>query len=103
MNRAPLEAIDEGADGDRALNEMPDLEGTRDFFAANPMQPAARGTPALRAVRGATEDARFNATLKIGRIVGRHLGEEAILRIIWGMKDSVRHAVGHQEFRILAM
>src|SRR6266852_4254990 len=67
------------------------------------MQCAADGTTALRAVRCATENARFDATLKIGRIVGGHFGEEAVLRIAWGMKDSVRHAVGNQKLWILAM
>jgi hypothetical protein len=75
---------------------MIDLYWTGQLDGSDPMQGAADGTTALGAVRRATENTRLDTALQVGRIVGRHLGEEAVIRIAWGMKDCVRHAVGNQ-------
>src|SRR5712675_992205 len=82
---------------------MIDLYWAGQLDGSDPVQGAADGTTALRAVRRATENARFDATLQVGRIVGRHLGEETIIGIAWRMKDSARHAVRNQELWIFAM
>ena len=82
---------------------MINLYWTGQLDGSDPVQGAADGTTALRAVRRASENTRFDAALQVGRIVGGHLGEEAVVRIAGGMKDGMGHAVGNQELWILAM
>src|SRR5258705_11368016 len=102
-NVAGAYAVHQCADGDRTADKMINLYWTGQLDGSNPVQGTADGTTALRAVRRATENARFDATLQVGRIVDRHLGEETIIRIAWRMKDSARHAVCNQELWIFAM
>src|ERR1700730_16561182 len=101
MNRAPLEAIDEGADGDRAFNKMSDLQRARDFFTANPMQPAAGGTAALRTVRRATKHAWLNTRFEIGGIVDGHFREKTVLGTAGGINKSPGDSGVHEELRKL--
>src|SRR5882762_2501807 len=102
-NVAGAYTVHQGADGDRAADKMIDLYWTGQLDGSDPVQGAADGTTALRAVRRAPENTGFDAALQVGRIVGGHFGEEAVVRIAGWMKDGMGHAVGHQELWNLAM
>src|SRR4029077_10589693 len=102
-NGAGAQAVHQRADRDRTSDKMIDLHWTGQLDGSDPVQCAADGTTALRAVRRATENTRLDTTLQVGRIVGRHLGEETIIRVARRMKDSASHAIGNQELRILLM
>src|SRR5882757_10167256 len=102
-NVAGAYAVHQCADGDRTADKMINLYWPGQLDGSDPMQGAADGATALRAVRRASENTRFNAALQVGRIVGGHLGEETVVRIAGGMKDGASHAVGNQELGILAM
>ena len=74
---------------------MADGRGPQNFLGADPMQAAAGGTTALRAIRGTPENAGLDARFKIGGIVRRHFGEEAIPRIFGWMDEGLSEALGH--------
>src|ERR1700704_2962450 len=97
MNRAPLEAIDERADGDRGLNEMPNLQGTRDLFGADPMQTAAGGAAALRTIGCATKHAGLDTRFEVGGIVDGHFREETVLRTARGINKGPGNSGVHEE------
>src|SRR6267143_7098050 len=82
---------------------MINLYWTGQLDGSDPVQGAADGTTAFIKDRRTTENTGFNAALQVGRIVGGHLGEEAVVRIAGGMKDGVGHAVSNQELWKLAM
>src|SRR5580704_4805688 len=101
MHRAPLETIDERADGHGGFDEMADCQRACEFFVTDPMQAAAGGTATLRAVRRAAENAGLDTRFEIGGKVDGHLGKKAITWTAGRMDESAAHAGVHEELRKL--
>lgn len=64
------------------------------------MEAAADGAAALRAIGIAAEDARFDAALEVGGIVGGEFGEDAIIGIGWGIDEGFRETFVEEHFGV---
>ena len=80
---------------------MIDLHGASDLERSDPVQAGADGATALRTVGSAAEDARFDAALEIGRIIGRQLRKDAVARVFRRTHESLADAFMKQELAIL--
>ena len=79
---------------------MADFEWAYYFFGFDPVEAAADGAAALRAIGSAAKNARFDAALEIGRIIGGHFREQTVVGIPRRMKKSLGHTRFEQEFRV---
>lgn len=79
---------------------MADLERAHDFFGSDPVEAAADGAAALRAIGSATKNARLDAAFEIGGIVGGHFREQTVVGIFRRTKKSLGHTRFEQEFWI---
>lgn len=70
LGNGGAEAVHEVADVNGGGDEVIDREWADNLFSADAMQAAADGAAALRAVRGAAEDARFDAASQVRGIIG---------------------------------
>src|SRR5580704_10212424 len=77
---------------------MADFERAYYLFGFRPVQGAADGAAALRAIRRTAEDARLDAAFEISRIVGGHFREEAIVGTFRWAEERFAHAFCEQEF-----
>lgn len=79
---------------------MIDLDGACYGDGSDPVQAAADGAAALRAIGGAAKDAGFDSAAKIGGIIGGHSGEDAVAGIFRGMEEGVGDAFVEEELGI---
>lgn len=77
---------------------MADFEWAYYFFGFDPVQGAADGAAALRAVGRAAENAGLDAAFEVGGIVGGHFREQAIVRIFGRTEERFAHAFREQKF-----
>jgi len=75
-----------------------DLERAYYLFGFDPVQGAADCTAALGAIGSAAEDAGFDATFEVGRIIGGHFREQAIVGILGRAEERFAHAFCKKEF-----
>ena len=99
MSAGPKSIHDE-PDFYRRSDKMIDLHRARHFGSADPVQAGAGGASTLRAIRRAAENARFDPSFKVGRIVCGHLRKETIVRILWGMQKRLGNTFIEQQLRI---
>src|SRR5208282_2718265 len=85
------QAVHERPNANGPTHKMPHAQWTGNFDRSNPMQGAAGGTAALRAVRRPAEDAGLDARLQIRGNIDGHFGEQAVLRIAGRMQESLRY------------
>ena len=78
---------------------MAHFQGAHYFFRLDPVERAADGAAALRAVRRAAENARLDAAFKVRRIVGGHFREQAIVGIGGRTKQRFSHAFSKKKLR----
>jgi hypothetical protein len=98
LNGVLAETVKEQTDGDGSLNEVIDFEWAGELDGLDPMQATADGAATLRAIGGSAENAWFDATFEVSRIVGRHFGKEAIVGITGRLNDGARNALRGEEF-----
>ncbi len=94
------ETVEQEADVDGALYEVIDLQRAGELDGLDPVKAAADGATALGAVGRTAENARFNAALQVGRIIGGHFGEKAIVGVGGRLNDSASNALVREELRI---
>ncbi len=79
---------------------MADLKRSYHFFGSDPVEAAADGAAALRAIGSATKNAGFDAALEIGGIIGGHFREQAVVGIFRRAKQSLGHTRLEEKFWI---
>ena len=89
-----MKLVDEQACVDGGGYEMADFEWAHDSLGFDPVEGAADGATTLGTIGSAAEDAGLDAAFQVGRIIGGHFCEQAIVGIFGRAQQSFAHSFG---------